>query len=205
MLEERPRKPYPLPHWLSLLDGYFGRKGWGNQVPTSQIPTNHIINLHFRYSSSIPIANIVFPGPCPELKEISHTVTTRGDFSYISDDIGTLILISLFLYAHYWTGLHRVKAHDEEDTITLHLYSPPITEARILEPTGHTSTRTPGFYSMYPLFFILLIYLMAKGTASALKLPKPVILCTLALLVISKIHFLFYFRVFLSLFRILAA
>jgi len=90
----------------------------------------------FRYlpNIAVPIKEISFPGPCPELRQISHHVTTRGDFSYISDEI----------------GLHRVKAHDEADSITLHLYSPPITEARILEPeTGKTSTRIPGYYSLY--------------------------------------------------------
>jgi len=87
-----------------------------------------------RYSAAVSIKELTFPGPCPELTQISHHVSSKGDFSYISDEI----------------GLHRVKAADDADTITLHLYSPPITEARILEPeAGSTSKRTPGFYSLF--------------------------------------------------------
>jgi hypothetical protein len=46
-------------------------------------------------------------------------------------------------------GLHSIHT-DGENAISLHLYSPPITNVKILEPeTRSISTRKPGFYSKY--------------------------------------------------------
>jgi len=46
-------------------------------------------------------------------------------------------------------GLHSIHT-DGENAISLHLYSPPITNVKILEPQiRSTSSRKPGFYSKY--------------------------------------------------------
>ena len=46
-------------------------------------------------------------------------------------------------------GLHSIHT-DGEKTISLHVYSPPITDVKIFEPETHsTSRRKPGFYSKY--------------------------------------------------------
>jgi len=83
---------------------------------------------------SVQVKDLVFPGPCPELHEDAHHVHRAGDSTYIHDGL----------------GLHRVKAPDAQDGITLHVYSPPITEARILDPTTNsTSTRKPGYFTKY--------------------------------------------------------
>ena len=79
------------------------------------------------------IADVQYPAPCPDIALKSHVIHHEGDVTHINDDI----------------GLHRVKATDEEDVVTLHVYSPPITESRIFEQNGLTSRRKPGFYSKY--------------------------------------------------------
>jgi len=83
---------------------------------------------------NLQVKDLAFPGPCPELQEQAHHVHRVGDSTYIHDGL----------------GLHRVKAPDALDGITLHVYSPPITEARILDPTTNsTSTRKPGYFTKY--------------------------------------------------------
>jgi len=80
------------------------------------------------------VSDLPFPGPCPELVQKSHHVHRVGQVTYIHDGL----------------GLHRVKAPENLDGITLHVYSPPITESRILDPSANTtSTRIPGYFTKY--------------------------------------------------------
>eukprot|EP01111_Echinosteliopsis_oligospora_P017996 TRINITY_DN801_c0_g1_i1.p1 TRINITY_DN801_c0_g1~~TRINITY_DN801_c0_g1_i1.p1 ORF type:complete len:212 (+),score=49.87 TRINITY_DN801_c0_g1_i1:53-637(+) len=84
--------------------------------------------------SGAHIKELVFPGPCPELHQIDQFISKKGDVGHINDEI----------------GLHRVSAAKGTHAITLHLYSPPIKVANILDPeAGTTTKRTPGFYSLY--------------------------------------------------------
>ena len=47
-------------------------------------------NLKKRYvlKSEEPIQDLVFPGPCPELKQIEHFECTKGEVGHINDDLG---------------------------------------------------------------------------------------------------------------------
>jgi len=88
----------------------------------------------YTITDGLPVKDLAFPGPCPELHLQAHNTHRVGESTYIHDGL----------------GLHRVKAPDTYDGITLHVYSPPITESRILDPsTNSTSTRKPGYFTKY--------------------------------------------------------
>jgi len=73
------------------------------------------------------------PGPCPELHldQVSHL--KPGEVGYIHDTI----------------GLHRIAAAPEEDGVSLHVYSPPISIATLFDIESNSVVqRTPGFYSI---------------------------------------------------------
>ena len=56
-----------------------------------------------------------------------------GEVGYVSDKL----------------GLHSIHT-DGEKAISLHIYSPPITDVKIFEPETHSTLgRKPGFYSKY--------------------------------------------------------
>jgi len=74
------------------------------------------------------------PTVCPDLIITEKSIHKVGDVGFIEDDI----------------GLHKIgnRFHDR-DTITLHLYSPPIRELTLFEPDRKVVTkRRPGFYSV---------------------------------------------------------
>lgn len=91
-------------------------------------------DLYKLINPNMQISEVQFPGPCPDLERLGQSKHSVGDVTYINDGL----------------GLHRVKANDDIDGITLHLYSPPITASRIFEPTSNsTIERKPGYYSKY--------------------------------------------------------
>eukprot|EP01113_Clastostelium_recurvatum_P009161 TRINITY_DN14379_c0_g1_i1.p1 TRINITY_DN14379_c0_g1~~TRINITY_DN14379_c0_g1_i1.p1 ORF type:complete len:283 (+),score=58.95 TRINITY_DN14379_c0_g1_i1:100-849(+) len=90
-------------------------------------------DLYSLKDDKLTIPEITYPSSCPDLVLERSSVFSTGDATHINDSV----------------GLHRVKAPEAHTGITLHIYSPPIDEARLFEPNQNTSTRRPGYFSKF--------------------------------------------------------
>jgi len=73
------------------------------------------------------------PGCCPDLRLEKTTVIQPGEVGYIHDRM----------------GLHSIAAPPSADSVSLHIYSPPISVATLFDPDINSVVqRTPGFYSV---------------------------------------------------------
>jgi len=73
------------------------------------------------------------PGCCPDLRLDKTTVIQPGEVGYIHDRM----------------GLHSIASPPSADTVSLHVYAPPISVATLFDPDSNAVVqRTPGFYSV---------------------------------------------------------
>jgi hypothetical protein len=70
---------------------------------------------------------------CPELRLASTTVLPAGETAHICDAV----------------GLHSVQCAHHRGAVTLHVYCPPISQARLFEPdVDRVTVRVPGHISV---------------------------------------------------------
>jgi len=107
--------------WAGVLDGVLREHRFNYRQPDGSVVTE----------AERPAA---VPGECPTMQCVSSHRFQVGEVTYINDS----------------QALHSLGAAEEHlDSISLHLYSPPLLQLKIFEPEAHRSlTRKPGFYSI---------------------------------------------------------